>query len=287
MTRPERTHEVYVGGLPLICHVRGRGPVCVVHPGGPGMHWEYARIPLAERELTMVYLEPAGTGRSARPKTVASYDLETYAEHLHAVVENLGGAPVFVLGHGHGGFVAQTYALRQPGPVAGLILYSTGPVANPRTAKTTHELLRRYAIQNSYADVLAAWDRPPAADQQEATRRVRAVFPAWFADYWGREAEFDPVRQALRCWPATDPDGFDLRPALSSISTPTLVLAGAHDVFFPPDQADALAAGITGARLAVFRQSGHLAHLEESERFAQLLLEFTRRIAGPLRHPRR
>ncbi|SDT02909.1 alpha/beta fold hydrolase [Actinoplanes derwentensis] len=204
MRRPGRTHEVRVGELTLICHVHGRGPLCVVHPGGPGPHGEYLRIPLAERELTMAYLEPAGSGWSGT--------LGTDVEHLHTVIERLGGDPVFVLGHGHGGLVAQSYAMTHPGRPAGLILYGTTPVA------------------------------------------VRAVN--------GR-----PVGTARN------------RP----IRTPTLILAGAHDDVAPPDAAGELHAGITGSRLAVFERSGHLAHVEEAERFAHLLIEFTRRISGPYR----
>jgi pimeloyl-ACP methyl ester carboxylesterase len=288
VTRPERMHEVRVGGLTLVCHIHGRGPLCIVHPGGPGMHWEYLRIPLAERELTMAYLEPAGTGRSGFPGHDAVLDLPRYVEHLHAVIEHLGGDPVFVLGHAHGGVVAQSYALHHPGRAAGLILYATSPVADARTAAITRDLLRRYAVANSYAPVLAAWDRPPGTGVVEATRRMQHIFPAYFADYWRRAAEFNAVRRQVRCWPGPAVDGgtFDVRPALSSITTPTLILAGAHDVVAPPDVADELHAGISGSRLVMFQQSGHLAHLEEAERFAHLILEFTRRIAGPYRAAR-
>ena len=36
-----------------------------------------------------------------------------------------------VLGHSHGGFVAQRYALDYPDRLAGLVLYHTSPVAGP------------------------------------------------------------------------------------------------------------------------------------------------------------
>ncbi|MEV4348226.1 alpha/beta hydrolase [Actinoplanes sp. NPDC049596] len=253
MSRPVRVHEVRVDGQPLICRLHGRGPLCVVHPSMPG---GYLRMPLAERELTMAYLDGPAS-----------------AEHLHAVIEHLAGDPVFLLGHGSGGFAAQKYALAHPDRPAGLILYSTGAVADAAAAR---DRLRDYAVANAYAPALAAWDR----------RRPEDLFPAYFADYWRRKAEFEPVRDRMRAWPLPAAP-FDVRAALPSITTPTLVLAGAHDPFFPPAAADTLHDGIPGARLAVFRHSAHLAHLEESERFTHLLLEFTRRLAGPYRAPRR
>jgi hypothetical protein len=40
-------------------------PVCLVHPGGPGIGREYLRMPALEAHLTVVYLEPIGTGHMA------------------------------------------------------------------------------------------------------------------------------------------------------------------------------------------------------------------------------
>ncbi|CAM5360706.1 MULTISPECIES: hypothetical protein [Streptomyces] len=42
--------------------VHGTGPVCVTHPGGPGIAREHLRVPVTGRHLTMVYVEPVGNG---------------------------------------------------------------------------------------------------------------------------------------------------------------------------------------------------------------------------------
>ena len=64
-----------VDGIRQVYHVAGRGPVCVAHSGGPGIHWAYLRSPELEERFTMVYLEPVGTGESGRlqppPTTIA------------------------------------------------------------------------------------------------------------------------------------------------------------------------------------------------------------------------
>jgi proline iminopeptidase len=246
------------------------------------MQWEYLQIPLAERELTMVYLEPAGTGESGSLAADADYDVATYVSHLDAVVETFGGDPVFLLGHGHGGFVAQRYALRRPARVAGLILYATSPIADRRTLAATRERLVRY--EASSPGLLAAWDRPLGADVDEATRRLRDIFPAYFADYQRRKAEFRPLRDQVRCWPRRAPE-FDVCDELPSIAAPTLVIAGVQDIFWP-EGGEVLQQGIPGSRLVTFPESGHLAHVEEAERFAHVLLEFTRRVSGPVRTAR-
>lgn len=269
---PQRTFRIRLGGTTLVCHSYGRGPVCVAHPGGPGISWEYLRMPLVEREMTVVYVEPAGTGDSS------PLGENTHVERLEAVVEALAGAPVFLLGHGHGGSVAQSYALRRPDRVAGLILYATSPLVDARTAADRRQRLREHAEET----VVAAYDRPAGPDDEAATRRLREIFPAFFADYRRRQAEFVHLRQELRCWPAHESD-FDLRSALPSITVPTMIITGAHDVIVGPEPAPMLHSGIAGSQLTVFHDSGHLPHLEEAERFAHLVIEFTRRHFGAAR----
>ncbi|GAA2554489.1 alpha/beta hydrolase [Winogradskya consettensis] len=286
LTRSQSTHEVRVGDVSLMCHVRGRGPLCVVHPGGPGLHWEYLRMPLIERDLTMVYLEPAGTGGSSGLPDGARYDLNTYVDHLAAVVREFAVDPVFVMGHAHGGFVAQGLALRMPDHVAGLILYATAPLADEHTRALAREGLRVSAVrcgdEHAAAVIVDAYDRPPGDGVDDETRRLRDIFPAYFADYRHRQAEFTALRDALRCWPRPVTD-FDVRAALSSIGAPTLVLAGVHDFAFGPGSAELFRSAVAGATLRAFEDSGHFPHVEEAERFAHLIREFAGRVSGLIR----
>lgn len=41
-------------GIEQRYHVHGAGPVCVVHPGGPGLSWDHMRLPGLESSNTMV-----------------------------------------------------------------------------------------------------------------------------------------------------------------------------------------------------------------------------------------
>ena len=66
-------HTVAVDGTTLVFHVAGSGPVVLVHPGGPGSAWGYLRMEHVEREATLVYIEPVGTGASGRLADAAGY----------------------------------------------------------------------------------------------------------------------------------------------------------------------------------------------------------------------
>lgn len=68
-------HVLSVNGMAQSYHVAGSGPVCIVHPGGPGAKWSYMRMPLLEASITMIYLEPIGTGASGRLRCDTAVDV--------------------------------------------------------------------------------------------------------------------------------------------------------------------------------------------------------------------
>src|SRR4051794_26936265 len=127
------THTVELDGLLQRYHVHGSGPVCVALPGGPGVDWAYLRMPALEEHLTMVYVEPIGTGGSGRLASHPhGYTRDRYARALLALLDHLGLATPHLLGHSHGGVVAPYFALHHPRPGAPAGLYGTAPPPPPR-----------------------------------------------------------------------------------------------------------------------------------------------------------
>ena len=90
------------------------------------------------------------------------------------------------------------------------------------------------------------------------------------------------VRQMIE---ETGPDAFvrqlnaimsrpDSRPLLASIKCPTLVLVGADDVATPPELNKEIAEGISGAKLMLVPNSGHLTTLEQPDAVNAALAEW-------------
>jgi len=67
-------HAFDVDGLRQAYEVAGDGPVCVAHSGGPGINSDYLRMPLLEDHLTMLSLDPIGTGRAQIRPRIARRD---------------------------------------------------------------------------------------------------------------------------------------------------------------------------------------------------------------------
>ncbi|MDQ0605344.1 pimeloyl-ACP methyl ester carboxylesterase [Streptomyces canus] len=162
-------------------HVAGTGPVCVAHSGGPGIGWEYLRMPEPERSMTVVYLEPVGTGESGRLADPRDYTLATYTHFLHAVIEHPGLAEVALLGHSHGGFVAQRYALDHPEYLASLILYDTSPVTGEEfwaaAVANMQSFVQRHADERPEVTTYVAGltTRLDRSDDEGATRVLRTI----------------------------------------------------------------------------------------------------------------
>jgi len=69
------------------------------------------------------------------------------------------------------------------------------------------------------------------------------------------------------------PAVFDFRSELMGVTAPTLVVVGAQDPATPPDQAEAIAEGIPGARLVVIPDAAHLVNVEQPEAFNRAVLD--------------
>jgi pimeloyl-ACP methyl ester carboxylesterase len=70
---------------------------------------------------------------------------------------------------------------------------------------------------------------------------------------------------------AARPDSFE---TLRAVRVPTLVIVGAEDTLSPPEDAQAMAETVTGARLEILPRAGHLTALERPEEFNAAVLEF-------------
>jgi 3-oxoadipate enol-lactonase len=136
---------------------------------------------------------------------------------------------------------------------------------------------------------------PPAAMWADRAAAVRAGGPAaiaaqvvgrWFTPAYAA-AEPGVPAAFVTDLAAMAPDGYagcceaigamDLRPMLSSITAPTLVIAGEQDPATRPWHCAVIASGISGARLAVIRGAAHLACVSNA---AEVTAALVRHLSG-------
>lgn len=280
------THDVDIDGVSLRYHVAGQGPVCLVHPGGPGFSWRYLRMPAVEKHLTTVYLEPFGTGGSDRlPTHPHGYTRDRYLRAVRGLLDHLDLPKAHLLGHSHGGFIAQHCALHLADRLAGVVLYESAPaVGTDHFAEANRNLTEfadRHGEHSGVAEVVEAWRSvPTVADDDAFTSVARRLLPAYFADFWARADEFADFAAAVEGTYISGldehgtPDPIDDTEVLGSIDLPVLVLVGRHDFICGPRAAKVLHERIPGARLVVLEDSGHFGHLEQPAEFAEAIVDF-------------
>jgi proline iminopeptidase len=284
-------HTTTIGGLRIAYHVAGRGPVVLAHPGGPGAEWSYLRMPELEALATVVYIEPVGTGASGSLPEGEAYAVERYVADVDGLREHLGLDDMVLLGHSHGGFVAQAYALTHPDRLRGLILYDTTPTTGPEWQKDVEANLAWFKDEPWFAEATTALaEETSARTDEQMTAIFRREMPLYFASWSARAAEYEPLRQLMHfsvapSRSATDPSSpsgvgvapvFDVRERLASIKTPTLVIAGRRDFVCSERFGRLLHERIAGSRLVVLQESGHMGHVEEAKAFASAVGAFLR-----------
>jgi len=166
-----------------------------------------------------------------------------------------------------------------------VVLYESAPVTGPDHGAEAQRNVAEFAHRNSgrpeLPEVLAALQATASISDDDAMNTaLRGLLPAYFADYWGREAEFAPLRATVRGTHISGlderlvPDTIDDRTTLGALAVPALVIVGRFDVICGVRWAQELAGLIPGARLVVLERSGHFGHLEEPDVFGKAVVDF-------------
>jgi proline iminopeptidase len=249
-------------------------------------------MPMVEDYLTMMYIEPIGTGLSGHlPNHPQGYSVDRFSEQLHGLLEVLDLTDVLCLGHSHGGFVVQRLALTHPERVSGIILYASSAVTGMELMIAAGEnvaaFARRHAGEAVADEVMKAWQAVPGiSGDAEYTSAMQSLFPIYFADYNSNKTRFNEMQRSI-CATMLIGDGlpFDVRDELSGLEKPTLILVGAHDFICGPRWAQILNELIPDAQLVSFADSGHFPHIEQAVDFSKALASFVHSPGRPTALP--
>jgi proline-specific peptidase len=268
-------------GRALAYRLEGSGPVLVCHPGGPGFSGlEFGDFAGLADNLTLVLLDPRGTGGSDPPADAAAYTLEDYCSDLDELRDHLGLERMSLLGYSHGGMVAISYAASRRDQVDQLVLASTlARFGDAQQAEYDRSVAARSG-EPWYEEATAALQAEGEA-RFETTEDLEALClamaPMYFAHWDERARAFVEKTtdignvDALKLFNDAMPN---LTDELGQITAATLVIAGEEDFICGPASARELAEGIAGARLALLPEAGHWIFFEQPERFSESVTAF-------------
>ena len=279
-------YDVNLNGVLIHYTIRGKGPVMIVHSGGPGMDardWDdFAQI---DDFVTLVVIHPRGSGLSG-PAAGDAYLLPDYAADVEALRVHLGLEKPIVMGWSHGGMVAQQFAFTYPESLSKLILFDTSAYFGEFLSdieSAVQEFKDEPWFETSFAALKAEWDGKYETDEDmshlwaEEMKFYFKKFEARAEAYHERTKDL-PVRIApLKVFNDKEAATMDLRPHLVRIKVPTLVIVGRHDFITNVAMAEEMVKQIPDATLEIFEESGHFALVEEPGKFYRVIKEFVER----------
>src|SRR5262245_18913444 len=278
-------------GRAIAYRVAGSGPTLVCHPGGPGFSSRYfAGFAGLGDSFTLVFLHPRGTEGSDRPADPRAYGTEDYVADLDELRGHLGLERMLLLGHSHGGVVAQAYAAAHPDRVERLVLASTLARFQAEQEAAMEAAMKAKEGEPWYEDARAALEAEQAGDwetDEELAKLALREFPFYFAEFGEREREYlrvldgeIPCGAALKLFNEEVFTTFDLRPELARITAPTLVITGVADFICGPACAHEIANEVARSEL-VLLDCGHFVFVEQPEAFADAIRTFLAGAAPP------
>jgi 3-oxoadipate enol-lactonase len=245
---------------------RGQGPVIVLFHSLLADRTSFLRVTegLAER-MTVILPHLPGFGDSPAVEGGLPAVADRMAEAVREAGQRFGGgvAPI-VLGNGYGGFVALRMAIAHPGLLSRLILADAGAAFSDPGREAFRAMSRAAEAKGLEAVADTAMRRLFAPD-------FHAENPTLVAERRSQFLTMDPAVFRRACG---DLAALDLRPDLTGVTIPVLVLYGEQDEATPPPMSIELAAALPNAVLRVLPGCAHVPQLQAPERFLPVVSEF-------------
>jgi pimeloyl-ACP methyl ester carboxylesterase len=233
---------------------RGAGePIVLIH-GFPtsGHLWSDVVAALPEGHRVVV-LDLLGFGRSD-PAERASVDIDSHADRIVAVLDELRIERACLVGHGVGGGIAQSVAVRFPQRVSRLclvnsVMFGEWPTWRGRFARALAPIAP--FLPPSWVSAAVRWMLAPGYVDQEKGAHDLDLFLRRFLDASGRDA------LVAHLVAVTSKASAALAPRVRDIKAPTAVVSGADDPFFSVHYGRALSQMIPGSTFEVVPGTRH------------------------------
>lgn len=267
----------------------GKLPLLALH-GGPGATHDYLEplSALAASGRRVIFYDQLGCGNSDQPHNPSLWTVDLFLNELATLRRHLGLDRVHILGQSWGGMLGMEYALTQPSGLASLIVCDS-PASMEQWVAEANRLR---------ADLPAAVQQALTSHEEAGTTEDPAYLAAVDVFYRRHVCRVDP-------WPAyvtrsfaklaenpevyhtmNGPSEFhvigtlrnwNIVERLHEIAVPTLLLSGRYDEATPPI-VETIQQRIPGAEWVLFEESSHMPHVEETERYMDVVARWLERI---------
>ena len=244
---------VKINNLNVAYQSAGEGDIVVLLHGWGGEAESFKPVFEWLAQTHKVYaLDLPGFGNSEKPPV--AWGTADYARCVTAFFEELGIRKAHLIGHSFGGRISIILGAEHPEKVAKLILVDSAGIKPRRTAK--------YYLRVSLAKVGKLLRRCGTYGTQLANALSRRVGSS---DYQNAGVMRGTLVKVVN---------EDLRPLLSRIAAPALLIWGADDKDTPVAYGKIMEAEIPDAGLVVLEQAGHFSYLDKFPQFCRIVASF-------------
>lgn len=261
-------------------------PLLVLH-GGPGYPHDYLE-PLGSLsdKRQVIFYDQLGCGKSDRPNDPSLWQTERFVEELWQVRQALGLWQVHLFGHSWGTILAADYLFTQP-PGLQSVIFASPALSMPRWINDS--IHYRAKLPKNVQAILKQHEanKTTASQQyQKATQiydryYVCRLYPIPDSLIRASQGMGHTVYQIMwgpaECYVTGNLKDYDRTAHLHEITLPTLFTCGRFDEASPETTAWYQSL-VPNAEMVVFEQSAHMAHLEESQKYIEVVKDFLQRV---------
>ncbi|MEU0986368.1 alpha/beta hydrolase [Streptomyces sp. NPDC005953] len=243
---------------------------------GRASHWASTARWLAERHRAIA-LDQRGHGRSDKPAE-GPYTREAYAADAEAAIEQLGVAPVVLIGHAMGALTAWQVATRRPDLVKALIICDMRASAlGAASQREWDEWFRAWPVPFATLADVRKWfgEDDPTMEQPNVSRgEFYAEVMAERADGWRPVFSRRQMLKSREAW-VHDAHWEDL----ALVECPTLVVRGV-DGKLGRAEAQEMVRVLPRGQYAEVPDAGHLIHYDQPEGWRAAIEPFLEGVRG-------
>lgn len=275
---PNRAASLFIEAAGYRWHVQraGEGPICLLlHGTGAATHSWRDLLPLLDEHYTVIAPDLPGHGFT-RPNLWQKPTLEGIAKAIGELLDEQQLRPDLIVGHSAGVAIAAQLLLDRNWPIP-LIGFAPALMPFPGLAARIFPQLARMLFTNPFASVIfsrmAAYPGEAARFLKRATgSRIDATGADYYTRLFSKSGHCDGAIRMMANW-RLEP----LRDRLSGLSSPTLLVHPTLDSAIPKSAVADSAALIPDCTVMEMAGLGHLAHEEDPERAAAIIIEFAKR----------
>ncbi|MFQ3598340.1 MAG: alpha/beta fold hydrolase [Chloroherpetonaceae bacterium] len=209
-------------------------------------------------------LAPNAFGYNNSPQK-QDWTFSDYADALHDLMASLGISQATFVGVSMGGYKAFAFWRKYPEKVKSLVLCATRAEADTEEAKATRYAFIDALLKNGKEEAVARMlpkllGETSHRSRPELVKRVESII---------RQHSPTAIIETLKALASRE----DSVSILSSISVPTLVIAGAEDALMSESVLKVIHDGIADSHMKLIQGAGHLPNLEQPDIFNFYLLE--------------